>query len=243
MGIGTTTPHPHAVLHLHHGTVPRGFLLPRMSTAERTTLGGSLTPIDIGMMVADTSMLNGGIYVWGGTVWDRMFPVDSSPWTKMGNQIFPADMADVVGIGTTTPAHLLDVSASQVLPLVRIYNTDGASGADALQLRTAATDFNTMLLRAFSPAGEALQVRSDGTIGMGTAPLTGAQTYIRSTRTRTLRVENIGTVGATQAIFAENSNNTSASKAIEGTATANTTNQTFGVHGNKNSTHSNAAGV
>lgn len=243
VGIGTTTPHPHAVLHLHHGTVPRGFLLPRMSTAERTTLGGSLAPTDFGMMVADTSMLNGGIYVWGGTVWDRMFPVDSSPWTKVGNQIFPADMADVVGIGTNTPLYLLDVSASRLQPLARIYNTDAASGASVLHLRTNANDINTDLLRATSPLGDVMLVRADGSIGMGVPPLAGAQVFIRSNRSRTLRVENTGTVTATDAIFAENSNNVSQSTAIKGSAVANTTNQTFGVQGITNSTHANAAGV
>jgi hypothetical protein len=242
VGIGTTTPNPYAVLHLHHGTVPRGFLLPRMSTAERNTLGTNLGPTDIGMMVADTNTVNGGIFVWGGSGWDRMFPVANSPWEESGGNVFLTNLGNNVGIGTASPTHLLDVTASQVHPLVRIYNTNAASGASVLHLRTNANDLSTDLLRATSSIGDVMKVQADGSIGMGVAPLAGAQVFIRSNRFRTLRVENNGTATATDAIFGENNNNAGTSSAVRGHATA-PTGVTYGVYGYSNSTDINSAGI
>ena len=67
VGIGTTTPNANAMLDITSTT--KGLLPPRMTTAQRTTLGAALgTPTEeTGMIVYDTNY--NGYYFWDGTQW------------------------------------------------------------------------------------------------------------------------------------------------------------------------------
>lgn len=66
VGIGTTTPSPHAVLELKSPGNNQGFLVPRLTTAERTAMN-SLTVSDEGMLVFDSD--DNKFYYWSGSVW------------------------------------------------------------------------------------------------------------------------------------------------------------------------------
>lgn len=65
VGIGTDTPNANAALELS-GT-NKGLLVNRLTTAQKTSLGGSLTAAENGMVVFDTDLK--GLYVWDGTQW------------------------------------------------------------------------------------------------------------------------------------------------------------------------------
>jgi len=52
VGLGTTTPNPNAILDL--STNSKGLLGPRLTTAQRTTLGGALGNTEESMLVFDT---------------------------------------------------------------------------------------------------------------------------------------------------------------------------------------------
>ena len=65
VGIGTNTPNTKSALEISDNT--RGFLPPRMTTAQRTTLGGTLAASDEGMLVYDIGV--DSLYVWRGTAW------------------------------------------------------------------------------------------------------------------------------------------------------------------------------
>ena len=65
VGIGTTTPNSNAMLDVESTT--KGFLPPRMTTAQKNTLGGSLNSADKGMLVFDTDLT--AFYYWDGTQW------------------------------------------------------------------------------------------------------------------------------------------------------------------------------
>ncbi|MBX3102975.1 MAG: hypothetical protein KF690_10740, partial [Bacteroidetes bacterium] len=110
VGIGTTTPDAHAVLELYSGITPRGLLLPRMNTTQRTTLGGSLSTIHAGMLVADTSSTTGGLYVWDGDSWEQLATSASGGWALTGNA------------GTVDGTHFIGTTDSVPLD-IRINNT------------------------------------------------------------------------------------------------------------------------
>lgn len=65
VAIGTATPNTKASLEL--ADTDRGFLLNRLSTSQRTTLGGTLSNADKGLMVYDTDM--NALNIWSGTKW------------------------------------------------------------------------------------------------------------------------------------------------------------------------------
>ncbi|MBX3103230.1 MAG: hypothetical protein KF690_12030, partial [Bacteroidetes bacterium] len=110
------TPDPYAVLELHSGATPRGLLLPRMSTAQRTTLGSSLGTTHAGMLVADTSNITGGLYVWDGNSWESLATgASTSEWLRAGNTIYPQNIADRVGIGTANPQFPLTIVSDNEL--------------------------------------------------------------------------------------------------------------------------------
>ena len=67
LGVGTSTPNPNAALHVESPTGNQGFLMPRLTTAQRTAMASSLTAVDIGLIVYDTNLLE--VFTWEGTSW------------------------------------------------------------------------------------------------------------------------------------------------------------------------------
>lgn len=65
VAVGTSTPNANAALELSGAT--KGFLTNRLTTAELTTLQGSLTDTESGLMVYDTEV--DGLQIWNGTAW------------------------------------------------------------------------------------------------------------------------------------------------------------------------------
>jgi microcystin-dependent protein len=63
IGVGTTTPDANAVLTI--SSTSKGVLIPRLSTAEQTTLAATLTTGQTGMLIADSA--TGTLWVWGGS--------------------------------------------------------------------------------------------------------------------------------------------------------------------------------
>jgi hypothetical protein len=66
LGVGVVTPNPNAVLHVESPTGNQGFIMPRLSTAQRTSIS-PLSVADVGLTVYDTDAKN--IFMWDGTVW------------------------------------------------------------------------------------------------------------------------------------------------------------------------------
>ncbi len=120
VGIGTITPNANAMLDIDVSglTTKKGFLPPRMTTAEKNTLGSSLVVADKGMMVFDTDLT--AFYYWNGTIW-QLIRIDSvvtdqdsfgnlyltTPTdTYIANKNVPTKIA-----GTTAAANLANFSA------------------------------------------------------------------------------------------------------------------------------------
>ncbi|MBX2943997.1 MAG: hypothetical protein KF860_16810 [Cyclobacteriaceae bacterium] len=80
VGIGTSTPNPHAVLELVSPGNNQGFLAPGLTTSQRTTLASSLSANDNGLLVYDTS--DNKFYYWQDAQW---LPIKSGSDLVAGN--------------------------------------------------------------------------------------------------------------------------------------------------------------
>lgn len=67
VGIGTSTPNTHAVLELVSPGNNQGFLVPGLTTSQRTALSSSLSSSDNGLLVYDTG--DSKFYFWQGSQW------------------------------------------------------------------------------------------------------------------------------------------------------------------------------
>lgn len=130
VGIGTSTPNSSAVLDLTSTT--KGFLIPRMTAAQRTAI---TTPV-AGLLVYQTNTVVAprsvpGFYLFDGAAWkllakDEDIPPagSSTSWTVSGNNQYSTPSGNV-GIGVTSPVEKLDVNG-----VVRLSN-----GSDGGQLK------------------------------------------------------------------------------------------------------------
>lgn len=128
MGIGTQTPQTNSILDITSTT--KGVLLPRLTTAQRTTLGTTLTATpdvkDKGMQVYDTT--TNSIWYWDGTTWaenggKNIYTADGTiaadrnvgVTTKLNfdaNSLVIDGANNRVGIGNNAPAYKLDVTVA-----------------------------------------------------------------------------------------------------------------------------------
>jgi microcystin-dependent protein len=64
-GIGTTNPDPNAILDIT--STSKGLLLPRLTATQQSTLAGTLTNAQTGMLIRDS--ITGKTLCWGGAAW------------------------------------------------------------------------------------------------------------------------------------------------------------------------------
>ena len=137
VGIGTTTPHPKALLDL--SSTSKGLLIPRMTSAQRLAM--TLTSADLGMMVFQTDVppsapyTPAGLYTFDGTNWINPIPNaslngstlrwDGAKWASTSNLF---NQGSSIGIGTTSPKSQLHLH-SGAAPTTRFQITNSASGA------------------------------------------------------------------------------------------------------------------
>jgi hypothetical protein len=93
LGVGTLSPNANAALHVESPTANQGFIMPRLSTTQRTAMTAILTASDKGLMLFDTDANT--IYVWDGVAWKTNantkleFPYMDSVTTATGtNDLF-----------------------------------------------------------------------------------------------------------------------------------------------------------
>ncbi|XOV94526.1 MAG: hypothetical protein ACFHWX_07435 [Bacteroidota bacterium] len=70
VGIGTQTPNEKAVLHLVAPNNDQGFLVPKLTTAQRTSFASQLTPNENGMMIYDSDLNQ--FYFWLSDHWEAV---------------------------------------------------------------------------------------------------------------------------------------------------------------------------
>ena len=99
IGVGTTTPDASAALDITASN--KGFLMPRMATAERTAIASPAS----GLQVYDTNTKS--IWYFDGTVWVEQASGSAAKFVDGTNPADAVFTGGYVGIGTATPAGLL----------------------------------------------------------------------------------------------------------------------------------------
>lgn len=101
LGVGVVTPNPNAALHVEAPTANQGFIMPRLTTVQRTATSfvSALAATDNGLLVYDTDLKN--IYIWTGTAWvssaKPTFPFGESVENTLPN----SSLFSLVNTGTT----------------------------------------------------------------------------------------------------------------------------------------------
>jgi hypothetical protein len=99
VGINTTTPDASSMLDI--SATDKGLLIPRVSIPNLNSAAPITAPA-ISLLVYNTNGATGtGFYYWDGIKWTP-FTGGTSHWTKVGNDIYNNNSANV-GVGTTTP--------------------------------------------------------------------------------------------------------------------------------------------
>ena len=99
VGINTTTPDASSMLDIN--ATDKGLLIPRVSIPNLNAASPITAPAT-SLLVYNTNTTTGaGFYYWDGIKWTP-FTGGTSHWTKVGNDIYNNNTANV-GVGTTTP--------------------------------------------------------------------------------------------------------------------------------------------
>ena len=98
VGIGTTTPNASALLDVTSTT--KGVLLPRMTTAQRIAITGS-----VGLAVYDTDFKE--FYYHNGITWKKI--LNNEFWNSSSTRSWIFNINDSIGLGTSTPDAKLEV--------------------------------------------------------------------------------------------------------------------------------------
>lgn len=102
VGIGTTTPHASAQVDIT--STNKGFLLPRMTTTQRT---GIINPVN-GLLVYDSTAQR--LYQYQNGIW--RFLINNDYWVQSTTRNWVYNGTDSIGIGTTIPSQRLDVNGN-----------------------------------------------------------------------------------------------------------------------------------
>lgn len=144
LGVGVATPNPNAALHVESPTNNQGFIMPRLTTAQRLAM--SLSASDIGLMVYDTDLL--GVYTWEGAQWDEDQSVSATITSTTGNAGYfainnagntgAALYATTNGVGGPTSAAIIGETASAFSAITGI--ASGPNGSNAVSGMTSCAD-------------------------------------------------------------------------------------------------------
>jgi hypothetical protein len=133
LGVGTTTNNPNAALHVESPTNNQGFIMPRLSTVQRTSM--SLATPDAGLMVYDKDINKP--YFWDGSSWLSSAGL-SLPFT--GSSSTGANSFDITNIGIGGAGYFSITNTSNGSPSLTAY-TAGTGNALRVQSINPANNF------------------------------------------------------------------------------------------------------
>jgi trimeric autotransporter adhesin len=130
LGVGVSTPNSNAALHVESPTFNQGFIMPRLTTGQRTSPGFTsiLTAADNGLMVYDTDLKT--LFIWDGTKWNTSAQVAGGPKLQ-----FPYKDSIVNATGTPDLFKLQynNPEGKRLLRLENLNATNGSSVISAMQ--------------------------------------------------------------------------------------------------------------
>jgi hypothetical protein len=135
LGVGVSTPNPNAALHVESPTSNQGFIMPRLTTAQRTAPGFTsiLSTADDGLMVYDTD--DKTVFIWDGAQWKTASSgADGGPGKFVVNNVNSTEPALWVETNSnqplSTPIYGLNTGTGDPAGVFRVNNT--ASNVSAL---------------------------------------------------------------------------------------------------------------
>jgi hypothetical protein len=202
LGVGVATPNANAALHVESPTANQGFILPRLTTAQRTASGfvSVLGAADNGLMVYDTNLNT--IFIWDGATWKSSAQVAGGP-----KLVYP--YVDTVGAAPNNSNLLRLVyagSGTENVGVAHFENMNPNSGFSAIFGRTNSVTNGAADLVVSNPANtnDAIGVVTNGLGRAGSFSVNNA-----SNQNAALFVTTNGTVGTpstnSAAILAETS--------------------------------------
>lgn len=172
-----SSPDPSAMLDV--SSTDRGVLIPRLSLSERDAIASPAQ----GLLVFITD--DNRFYAYNGTAWEKVLAGVDSGWNISGSNLVSA-VGGNVGIGTSSPAELLDVNGKIFLsgaePMINFMNNAGTT--DRLIIRKNPGSFGEINvlsnheLRMRTNDTDRLIIEEDGDIDM------------RGNQVKSLRLEN-----------------------------------------------------
>jgi len=172
VGINSDGSAPDASAMLDVKSTSKGFLAPRMTVVERGNISSPAT----GLLVYQTDGTP-GYYYYNGSAWTQLgIASGASQWTTNSSNIYYN--SGNVGIGTTTPAKLLQVGGN-VRGEVLIVGTNGSSPSLTLDhtattngrkytLYSGGTSSNSFDIYDLTASAARLTISSVGNVGIGT---------------------------------------------------------------------------
>ncbi len=159
VGIGTDTPNPRAVLELISPTNDQGFLVPRLTTAQRTagSFTSSLSATENGLMVYDSDLNE--FYYWINPGWVAV----NSSTLSAGEGISIDSIGQITNIGdldSLNEIQDLDLTGNDL----SITNNSGATTIDLTQYQDLTTHTGNL------PAGQVSGLGSAALLDAGTNP-------------------------------------------------------------------------
>src|SRR6478736_2748674 len=85
LGVGVSSPNPNAALHVESPGSNQGFIMPRLTTAQRTGMASQLTAGDNGLMLYDTDEKI--LYIWDGVTWKSSQQVAQANTALLANKL------------------------------------------------------------------------------------------------------------------------------------------------------------
>lgn len=119
VGIGTSTPHSSAAVHINSSN--KGLLVPRVD--DFTTIISNPAK---GLMVYDSS--RGNFFYYTGTDWSQMLSSADAYWAKNGNTIVPLIAGSNIGLGTSNALARLQINHRNTTANPAILLLDSAAG-------------------------------------------------------------------------------------------------------------------
>ncbi len=158
VGIGTTSANPNASLDL--GDTDKGFLLNRLTTAQRTTMaataadGSPLDTSDEGMLVYDTT--ENAIYTWDGSAWE-------ASGANTDNQDISLSSNTLSITGSTSTVDLAPYVNTDNQELSLVANTLSISGgSNTIDLSSLVSSDDQNLTGATLSGGNVLTIEIEG---------------------------------------------------------------------------------
>ena len=228
LGVGTATPNINAALHVESPTLNQGFIMPRLSTAQRTGIP-ALTATEEGMMVYDRDIKK--FFVWDGTAWQAATGLTLPFSVVMANA---STLFNVANTGTGTAGIFQITNAANSVPALgaATVGTGPALQVDVINASNTAAALNINHGGTGNAITANRPIQASAFIGDGSAltnlpgfalPFTGTS----GTAATTFNIGNTGT--GVVAIFANSNTSSNSVVAVSNSGTGdamaiNTTN-------------------